>query len=163
MISRSFFQALVLALPLIAADPVYDPLMLYNGEWLVTSKPAAVGATPVRLLNDCKQLGQFFACHQTADGTPGSLLIFLPREYAGKYFTQTIRTNGAAMGRGDLTIAGNLWTFSSKDIVDGKTKYYKTTNQFSGKNKIHYEMSESLDDKTWTVIGSGDEERVVVP
>lgn len=69
--------------------------------------------------------------------------------------------SGLAAGRGELEIAGDHWTYSSKYQDDsGKTIYHHTTNIFTGKDKIHYEQSESTDGEHWTVKGGGDEVRI---
>lgn len=139
-----------------APDPVYAPLWLYNGGWQVTP----MGATkPDQLLNECKLVGKFFACQQTVNGKMSALVVFIPREKPGQYYTQSLRPEGAATGRGELEINGDHWTYLGRSLENGKTKLYRTTNQFTGKNKIHYEQSESTDGEHWTVTGSGDEVR----
>ena len=62
-------------------------------------------------------------------------------------------------GRGELRIDGDHWTYSSKTEQDGKTVYHRTTNVFSGKNRIHFEQAESTDGQSWSVTGSGEEVR----
>jgi hypothetical protein len=141
-----------------AADAVYDPLWLYQGTWEFTKHVAdGAAAVPDKILNDCGQAGKFFMCQQTVNGKLGALVIFIPRETAGHYYTQALSPDGKAMGRGELEIEGDRWTYPSKEEENGKTKYYRTTNVFSGKDHIHFEQSESTDGKTWTVTASGDE------
>jgi len=76
-----------------------------------------------------------------------------------KYHTQPILPNGYAAGRGDLTIAGDHWTFLGKDTEGDKTTWYRTENYFTGRDKIHFEQFESTDNKTWKATNSGDEVR----
>jgi hypothetical protein len=140
-----------------AADPAYDPLWLYQGTWEFTKHVPS--GTPVsnKIVNDYGQVGKFFMCQQTVDGKLGALVIFVPTETAGHYFTQALSPDGKAMGRGELEIQGDRWTYPSKEDENGKTKYYRTTNVFSGKDHIHFEQAESTDGKNWTVTASGDE------
>jgi len=142
-----------------AADPAFEPLWKYQGTWDV--KRSAAGAAPVsdKLQNDCAEIGRFFLCQQTVNGKVGALIVFTPAETTGHYYTQAIMPDGKAGGRGELEIQGDRWTYPSKEEDGGKTKYYRTVNVFSGKDRIHFEQSESADGKTWTVNASGDEVR----
>ncbi len=136
-------------------DPVYAPLWLYQGTWHVSSKNA--GGKSDELKNQCALVGRFFVCQQTVNGIPGSLLIFVPvPNKPGHYYTQTVVQEGRATGRGDLEISGDRWVYSSRwDQGSGKATYYRTTNDFTAKNRIHYEQSESPDGKDWKVTNSG--------
>jgi len=142
-----------------AVDPVYAPLWLYQGTWRVSRSDLAAGAKPDELKNQCALLGKFFACQQTINGQAGALLIFIPAAAAGHYYTQNIRLDGFASGRSDLEIAGDHWTYTSTRDASGRTIYYRTTNVFDGKSRIHFESAESSDGKNWKVTASGDEVR----
>ena len=146
-------------------DTIYAPLRLYEGTWRITRKDLGPGAKPDELKNDCALVGKFFACQQTVNGTPGPLLIFLPiPNQPGHYHTQNVNQEARASGIGDLEISGDHWVFSSRwDQGGGKTTYYRTINQFSGKTHIHFEQQESSNGKDWTVKNSGDEVRVSGP
>ncbi len=162
---RAFALAAVgLMVPLMqaapAADPVYAPLWLYQGGWRVSRSDLAPGAKPDELKNQCALLGKYFACQQTVNGQAGALIIFIPAATAGQYYTQNVRLEGFASGRGNLEIAGDRWTYLSTRDESGKTVYYRTLNVFTGKNRIHFENAESNDGKNWKVTGSGDEVRV---
>ena len=137
-----------------AAD--YHALWLYNGAWEVTRK---AGAKPEQLKNECALVGEFFACQQTVNGQLSALIVFVPKEKPGQFYTQSINPQGRATGRGDLEISGDHWTFTSNWDEGGKTTFYRTTNLFSGKSHIHFEQEESTDGKQWKVTGSGDEVR----
>ena len=139
-----------------AADP-YAPLQLYEGAWQVTQTTPA-GKKPDRLVNDCAQIGRYFACQQTVNGKPGSLVVFIPDTMAGHYHTQIVLPDGAALGpAGTLTIAGDRWIYLGGP--DAKGVRYRTINVFSGRNRIHFESARSTDGKTWTVTMAGDEVR----
>lgn len=137
-----------------AAD--YHALWLYNGTWQVTRKP---GVKPEDLKNECALVGKFFACQQTVNGQLSALIVFVPKDKPGQFYTQSINPQGRATGRGDLEISGDHWTYTSNWDEGGKTIYYRTTNLFTGKNRIHFEQEESSDGKQWKVTGSGDEVR----
>ncbi len=138
------------------SDTTYAALWLYNGSWQVTRN----GAKPDELKNECALVGRYFTCQQTVNGTPGELLIFVPTNKPGHYYTQTVMPEGRAGGRGDLEIAGDHWTYTSTWDEGGKTTYYRTTNVFTGKTRIHFEQAESSNNKDWKVTGSGDEVHV---
>jgi hypothetical protein len=133
-----------------------DPLWLYNGAWQVTRKP---GAPPEQLKNECAYVGKFFACQQTVNGQLSALMVFVPKDKPGQYFTQSINPQGRATGRGDLEISGDRWIYTSNWDEGGKTTFYRTTNVFTGKTHIHFEQEESSDGKQWKVTGSGEEVR----
>jgi len=104
--------------------------------------------------------GRFFACQQTINGKPGALIIFVPSGQPGHYYTQAVLQEGFATGRGELQIEGERWTYSSKSDQNGRTLYHRTINVFSGKNRIHFEQSESSDGQNWTTTASGDNVRI---
>ena len=136
---------------------LYSSLRLYEGTWQVTRKGSI---KPDVLINHCALLGQFYACAQNVNGTPGGLVVFLPiNGQPGHFFTQTILPEGRATGRDELTIDGNQWTYTSRRDQDGKTTWFRTINTFSDKNHIHFEQGESTNNKDWTVQNSGDELR----
>ena len=138
-----------------ADDSAYEPLKLYQGTWKAVVADA--GAKADELVDECGRTGKYFTCQQTVNGKTGSLLIFVPAETAGHYFTNSVTTEGWAGGRGELEITGDRWMYSSKS-QDGK--YHRTLNQFTSRDKIHFEISESTDGEHWKVLRSGDEVRV---
>jgi hypothetical protein len=141
-------------------DPVYAPLWLYDGKWQVTRANAPAGSKPDLLQNECSRMGKFFACQQSVNGAPSQLLVFVPLGEAGKYATQTVMPEGRAGGRGELQIEDDRWTFSGSWNNGSRTIYTRTVNVFTGKNKIHFEQSESTNRRDWEVKGSGDDVRV---
>jgi len=151
--------AMSAAAALQAAD-AYTPLWLYSGSWRVTHKDQP----PDKLTNQCSLVGRFFTCEQTVNGVAGNLLIFIPvPDKPGHYYTQNVRPEGRATSRGDLEIHGEHWVYTSTWDQGGSTVYYRTTNVFTGKNKIQYEQAESTDNKNWTVKNTGEEIRVSGP
>jgi len=138
-----------------ADDSAYEPLKLYHGKWQAVMADAA--AKPDELVDECGRIGKYFTCQQTVNGKIGALLIFVPAETAGHYFTNSVTSEGWANGRGELEITGDRWLYSSKS-QDGK--HHRTLNQFTGRDKIHFEISESSDGENWKVLRSGDEVRV---
>lgn len=138
----------------------YKPLRLYQGIWSATRTGPRSETTTSRIANDCAMVGRFFACQQTVNGKPGAMIIFVPTGAPGAYYTQAVLQEGLATGRGELHIEAERWTYSSKTQRDGKTIYHRTTNVFTGRNRIHFEQAESSDEKNWTVMMSGDEVRL---
>lgn len=131
----------------------YDSLRLYAGTWEVSRKGAA---KPDRLVNECALVGTVYGCQQTVNGKVMALILFIPREKQGSFYTQGVLQDGTAVGRGELEIDGDHWTYSSS--VNAAS--YRTTNVFTGKDRIHFESTESADGKTWKTTGSGDEKRI---
>lgn len=148
--------ATVLAAP---PDP-YVPLWPYHGSWQVSRKDRLPSAPPDKLVNQCSLAGHFFVCAQSVNGGPDALLIFIPSGKPGRYYTQNVRPEGRAAGRGDLEIQGTTWVYTSTWDEGGRTVYYRTTNVFLNHAHIHFEQAESTDNKTWVVKNSGEEIRV---
>ncbi len=140
-----------------SAENPYAPLMLYSGTWKVTRKDSP---KPDTMVNVCSRTGHFFTCDQSVNGSPGSLLVFIPRpDKPGQYYTQNIRPEGRATSRGDLQINGDVWTFLSNWDSGGHTIYYKTVDTFVGRSLIRYEQSESSNNNDWKVTNSGEQTR----
>jgi hypothetical protein len=138
------------------ADP-FAALRLFDGTWQVTRKGAS---KPEILINRCAVLGQFFACGQNVNEAPSGLVVFIPvNNEPDHYYTQTIMPEGRATGRDDLRIEGKRWTYTSRRDEYGTTTYYRTINDFSDKNHIHFERAESNNNKDWNVKNAGDEVR----
>lgn len=141
-----------------SAQDAYAPLALYNGGWKVQKTGAA---TPDHLMNHCARLGAYYSCEQEVNGKESALVVFVPADAPGKYHTQAILPSGFATGRGDLEIHGDHWVYIGKDVENAKTTWYRTTNEFKGKDHIHFEQAQSEDGSHWKMTGSGDEERVM--
>lgn len=140
------------------SDP-YAPLRLYDGAWTVTMHDPQGKDTTDALVNACHLFGRFFACQQTVNGKVGALVVFVPADSPGHYYTQNVLADDRALGRGELTIEGGHWIYLGHDEENGKTTWYRTTNEFTGNDRIHFESAQSPDNKTWTVNQSGDEVR----
>lgn len=151
---------LAVTLPAAAQQDVYAPLRLYDGSWTVAMHDAASGNSHTdTLVNACSLVGQYFACQQTVNGKVAALVVFVPASAPGHYSVQNVLPDGSATGRNDLAILGSHWIYSSRDDENGKTTWYRTTNDFTGNDRIHFESAKSTDGKTWTVTISGDEVR----
>lgn len=152
---------LALIVPSAAAPDPYAPLRLYNGSWAVTRHDKGTGQSATdSLVNACSQIGLYFACQQTVNGKTAALVVFIPSGDAGHYFTHAVLPDGHSPGRGDLTITGTRWVYlGHSDQPDGKTVWYRTTNDFQGNDRIHFESAQSSDGKTWTVTSDGEDTR----
>jgi hypothetical protein len=137
-------------------DSVYAPLWNYNGTW----KAAISGKSPDTIVNHCARTGLFFVCEQNVNGQPGALLVFVPVDAEGHYRTNPVQKDGHAYGPGELEIKGDHWIYMGKDEQGGKTIWYRTTNDFSGNDHIHFEQAKSTDKVNWEVQRSGNEVRV---
>ncbi len=156
---RIFLVAVCGAASLLAGDARFESLWLYQGTWDTTR--TVLGSPPAsnKLQNDCAEIGQFFLCQQTVDGKVAALITFTPAATKGHFYTQAVLPDGHATGRGELEVDGDRWTYPGKEEKDGKTKYHRIVNVFSGKDRIRFEQSESEDGKTWKITASGDETR----
>jgi hypothetical protein len=162
-ISLFALTAIVSAVPPACAfaidDDPYAPLKLYEGRWSVVSDQD--GKTTA-VENHCARTGLFFACEQVVNGKSAALIVFLPhgRTADGQtYRTQTLTAEaGAPRPWFTLTIDGERWTYAA--VADGKPARQRTLNQFSGPDRIHFDVQNSKDGKTWTTKMSGEERRI---
>ncbi len=144
------------------AAPTFSDLSVYNGAWTINAAHTMAGpGKPDELVNHCTQNTAYYSCEQVVNGKPAALIVFVPAEAPLSYHTQPVLPSGNSAGRGDLTIAGDHWTFSGQSTEGEKTTWYRTENVFAGKDKIHFEQFESTDNKTtWKMTNSGDEVRL---
>jgi hypothetical protein len=144
-----------------APDP-YVPLRLYNGNWELETSGNKTTAT-MHIVNHCEQTGLFYVCEQMVNGKSEDLVIFLPTSSSGptfNYKTLPVTTSAETPGDwGNLEISGDRWVYSNTAVDDGTTTYWRTTNVFSGPDKIHFEIQKSTDGKNWETKQSGDEHR----
>lgn len=94
------------------------------------------------------------------NGKVAALVVCIPDGNSGHYFTHAVLPDGRTPGRGELTITGSHWVYMGhSDGADGKTTWYRTTNDFEGKDRIHFESAQSADGKAWTATANGDDTR----
>jgi|SRR5690242_9112925 hypothetical protein len=152
-----------LAMLFAAAEPQdpYAPLRLYQGSWTVTRHDTASGKTITdSLVNACSQVGLYYACQQTVNGKAAALVVYIPDGSSGHYFTHAVLPDGNSPGRGELTITGSHWVYlGHSDGPGGATTWFRTTNDFDGRDHIRFESAQSPDGKTWTVTGGGEDTR----
>ena len=141
-------------------DP-YAALQLYDGAWSVTTDGQA-GTT--NLVNHCARTGLFFACEQVINGKTGALVVFKPIERRADgqaYMIEALRADGHAPGPWSLLIIdGDRWVYPDDFMEHDQRVYTRTVNVFTGRDRIHFEIQRSTDQKSWTTQMSGDERRV---
>ena len=146
----------LLALPVLCADPT-PVLKKYGGTWQITRKSAP--GKKEQLRNDCALAGTFYACQQSSNGTVSSLLVFTPTPQPNYFNTQNVLPDGRATGKGDLTIDGNKWVFTSTWNGGATVTRYRTTDTFVTLNQIHFDQEESTDGTHWQLKDSGEQVR----
>jgi hypothetical protein len=140
----------------------FATIKVYEGTWTITSAHTMAGAgKPDTLVNRCTEGAAYFSCEQIVNGKSLALIVFTATDDGTRFFTQPVMPDGKALGRADLTVNGDHWTFLSTGTDSGgNLVFYRTENVFTGKDKIHFEQYESTDNKTWTKKNEGDEVRV---
>lgn len=136
------------------------PLRMYEGTWTVKPEHSDHSQT---FTDTCEVSGKrFYECEHVVDGETIALLIFVPGDEPGHYYTQSVLPSGTALGRGDLAINGDTWVFNTKTVRDdGSVNYQRTTRVYSGHDKdtIHYQYERSDDGLHWQVVNTGTEKR----
>lgn len=143
--------------PKAISEDAYAPLELLNGAWKIT--PGHHSRPYDTLVNHCHREDLYYSCTQTVDGVLSALLVYVPTDVPGRYHSQVVLPSGEALGRSNITIAGDLWTYDSQEDREGKTYYYRTVNTFTGKDKIHYSQQTSTDGVHFDEKSSGDSVR----
>jgi hypothetical protein len=167
----TMFLICLAALPVLAAiqriapvvDDPYAPLKLYDGKWdsTTTTGPKEV----IRIENHCTKTGLFFVCEQALNGKTEQLTVFLPvaKTVSGgeEYRVNGLSADASSAGSWNkLTIEGDRWVYSWEDTDGGKKVSWRNVNQFSGTDKIHFEIQRSDDGATWKTLKGGNEMRV---
>ena len=147
------------------AAPDYAALTVLEGAWEATTVGAAGAVGHARIVNQCARVGRNYACQQVVDGRAGAMIVFVPGPAPGRWWTGYVSPSGeGSRGRGELTIAGPVWTYSSKSEVSaagGGGTWTRNTNTYAGRDRIHFQIESSTDGgKTWVLGMSGDEVRV---
>jgi hypothetical protein len=151
-----------------AANVVIDPytsLRLYDGKWDLVPASGDKSSPATHIENHCAKAGEFFTCNQVVNGKNMALVVFLPLhslENGGwAYRNEALRPEGDDPSSwGKLEIVGDHWTYSNEATEKGKKVLWRTTNLFSGADKIHFEVQRSEDGVKWDTQMSGDEVRV---
>src|SRR5579862_3605040 len=92
--------------------PDFAPIKVYEGRWTVVSAHTMAGdGKPDTIANHCTEGTAFYTCEQVVNGKSLALLVFTATDDPAKFHTQPVLPSGLAAGRGDLTIAGDHWTF----------------------------------------------------
>ena len=139
----------------------FAPLHVYDGTWTVSSAHTMAGeGKPDTLVNRCHESGAFYVCEQEINGRSLSLAVFTAAPEAGKYYSDVVLVDGRTVGRTDLTVTSDHWTYVSSGVdQSGKRTYFRTENYFKGQDNIHFEQYVSEDDKVWVMKSQGDEVR----
>ena len=127
-------------------------LKLYDGKWDVTTTLGGSGVD--HLENHCTRTGLFFVCEQIFNGKSQALVIFLPvatlasggEEYRNMGLPADASSSG---GWGKVTIKGDNWTYFWETGAGEKKVQWRNADQFSGTDKIHFEIQSSEDGTTW--------------
>jgi hypothetical protein len=130
-----------------APGAVFGPINVYEGTWTVVAAHTMAGeGRPDTIVNHCHEGTAFYTCEQVVNGKALALIVYTSTEDPTKFHTQPVLPGGQAVGRGDLTIVGDHWTFLGIGKDDaGKEMFYRTENFFTGRDKIHFEQYESSD------------------
>ena len=143
-------------------DP-FSTLSVYDGEWEVRAEQpwsGVAGATD-RLTSRCHRYSAYFACEQTINGKPASLIVYTSTDAVGRLTTRTIAPSGLAGGRGELTLDGRHLTYIDKPPASLKGNWSRTENVVVDRDHIRFEEYESADEgKSWTRTNAGTETRV---
>jgi hypothetical protein len=100
------------------------------------------------------------SCEQVVNGKSLELIVYVPGEHPGEFYTKTVMPSGLSTDRALMTISGNRWTYTAKGLQDGKMTTYRTENYFESKDSIRFEEWASTDGTTWTKTNEGHETRV---
>lgn len=156
--------ALAGAVPAAAQPDPFAPLAIYPGQWSVTATHPWSGAalgTVDRLDSRCQRFTAYYACEQTVAGKPLIFIVYTLGDAPGRFNTRMIAPNGLAGGRGELTIAGDRWTYLDKPPAGLTSPWSRTENIIVDRDHIRFEEYESADEgKTWQLVNAGDERRV---
>jgi len=99
------------------------------------------------------------------NGKTEALTVFLPmaKMLSGgeEYEINALSSDATPPGGWNkLTIEADRWVYSWEDAGSGKKVFWRNVNQFSGTDRIHFEIQRSDDGATWKIVKGGDEVRL---
>lgn len=157
-------RSVLAASPAVSSTKPFAQLLIYDGEWMIRATHPWSGApagTSDRLQSLCRLFTLYFACEQTVNGNPQTLIVYTVGPSPTHYNTRTITPNGLAGARGDLIIEGARWSYLDKPPSGLNGPWSRVVNVIIDENHIGFEEYESADEgATWTLTNSGTEERV---
>ena len=109
-----------LLLLMMFSGALFAPIKVYEGTWTVVSAHTMAGqGRPDTIVNHCNEGTAFYTCEQVVNGKSLALIVYTATEDPTKFHSQPVLPDGQAVGRGDLTILGDHWTFlgSGKDAA----------------------------------------------
>lgn len=122
----------------------FAPIRVYEGTWTVVASHTMAGeGRPDTIVNHCHEGTAFYTCEQVVNGKSLALIVYTVTDDPTKFHTQPVLPGGQAVGRGDLTIAGDHWTFSGsgKDDAGKETFFARRTSLRGGTRSILSSMS----------------------
>ena len=101
-----------LLLLMMFSGALFAPIKVYEGTWTVVSAHTMAGqGRPDTIVNHCNEGTAFYTCEQVVNGKSLALIVYTATEDPTKFHSQPVLPDGQAVGRGDLTILGDHWTF----------------------------------------------------
>jgi hypothetical protein len=128
-----------LLLLMMFSGPLFAPIKVYEGTWTVVSAHTMAGeGRPDTIVNHCNEGTAFYTCEQVANGRSLALIVYTATEDPTKFHSQPVLPNGQAVGRGDLTILGDHWTFlgSGKDAAGRNLLSHGESFHRTGQNPL---------------------------
>ncbi len=145
-----------------------EKLAAFLGHWHATGElnDAAAGKSATKLTSDftCDWAANhgFLICDQIVhapDGDHNDLSIYTYGEKDHTFLFFGITRGSKEARTTNLTIEGNLWTYSSTETNAGKQTQYRTTNRFASASKVDWRAEYSNDGEHWTMTAEGSDVR----
>ena len=134
-------------------------ILTFNAQVEAARTGGPAGAAD-QLISRCRRFTAYFACEQTVNGAPASLIVYTAGDQPGRLNTRTITPNGLAGGRGDLTLLGSRWTYIDRPPASLKGDWSRTENIVTDRDHIRFEEYTSSDEgKSWRLTNAGEEVR----
>jgi hypothetical protein len=149
--STSHLSAFQASGPQASATQADDPttkLGILVGKWQ-TQGAFAGGDNKISTTLECRwsPQGSFLVCDQLVKMGGGEHRQFTVYSYSSKdgYSYTTLSDPGAKPSTGGVTIKGNLWTYDSSFVANGKTTQIRTTNEFTDAKTEIFKVASSDD------------------
>ncbi|MGB8130263.1 MAG: hypothetical protein WCG81_10765 [Candidatus Angelobacter sp.] len=146
-----------------SASQLEDPtkkLGAFVGKWETEGAFTSGPKTSTTLECRWSPQGSYLVCDQLvrmgAAGDHRQFTVYSYDSKSGNYSYVTLADPGAKPSTGGIVIKGNLWTYDSSFIANGKTTLIRTTNEFTDAKTEVFKVTSSEDNgANWKVVLQG--------
>jgi hypothetical protein len=140
------------------SDDPTKKLGAFVGKWETEGAFTSGQKTSTSLECRWSPQGSYLVCDQLVNmgGEHHQFTVYSYDSKTGNYSYTTLADPGTKPSTGGIVIKGNLWTYDSSFIANGKTTLIRTTNEFTDAKTEVFKVASSEDTGvTWKIMLQG--------